>query len=132
MVPVRRLSLELWHDVVFNQRLEILGDLLAEDVAFRSPFVWKPYRGRYPAFVILSTVSEVFREFTYYRELVMGDVWMLEFGAKVGDLSVKGIDLIELNVDGLIQDFEVFIRPVNGLLALGEEMRRRLAKKGFA
>lgn len=128
----RRLTPELWHDIVFNRRLDILGDLLAEDVVFRSPFLWNPYHGRYPAFVILSTVSEVFRDFAYHRELVMDDAWALEFSAAVGELSVKGIDLIELNSEGLIQEFEVFIRPANGLLALGEEMRRRLAEKGFA
>lgn len=42
------------------------------------------------------------------------------------------IDLIELNEEGLIQELEVFIRPANGLLALGEEMRRRLSEIRFA
>jgi hypothetical protein len=46
----------------------------------------------------------------------------------VGDLSLKGIDLIELDQDGLIIKFEVFIRPANGLQALGEVMARRLAR----
>jgi hypothetical protein len=128
----RTMSVELWHSVVFDKRLDILGDLLAEDVVFRSPFLWKPYHGRYPAFVILKTVSEVFRNFTYHRELVMGNTWALEFSASVGELSVKGIDLIELNDEGLIKEFEVFIRPANGLLALGEEMKRRLSETGFA
>lgn len=132
MESENRLSLDLWHDVVLNRRLEILGDLLAPDVEFRSPFVWRPTYGRYPTFVILSTVTEVFRDFAYDRELVTDDVWALEFSAAVGELSVKGIDLIELNNEGLIQSLEVFIRPANGLLALGEEMQRRLADKGFA
>ena len=127
-----RLSLDLWHDIVLNRRLDALGDCLAEDVVFRSPFVWKPYHGRYPTFVILSTVSEVFNDFAYLRQLVVDDVWALEFHATVGELSIKGIDLIELNDDSLIQEFEVFIRPANGLLALGEEMGRRLAELGFS
>lgn len=128
----RKLSLELWHDIVSNKRDDILGEVLAEDTVFRSPFLWKPYHGRYPAFVILSTVSDVFKDFAYHRELVVGSTWALEFSATVGDLSVKGIDLIELNDEGLIREFEVFIRPANGLQALGEEMRRRLSEKGFA
>jgi hypothetical protein len=131
METMRRLTLDLWHDIVVNRRLDILGDVLAEDVVFHSPFLWKPYHGRYPTFVILSTVSEVFHAFAYHREVVKDDIWALEFSATVGDLFVKGIDLIELNDKGLIQDFEVFIRPANGLLALGDEMRRRLAEKGF-
>lgn len=132
MTSERRLSLDLWHDIVSNRRLDMLADWLAEDVVFRSPFLWKPYHGRYPTFVILSTVLEVFRDFAYRRQLVVGDVWALEFSAAVGELSLKGIDLIELNGEGLIQEFEVFIRPANGLLALGDEMRQRLAEQGFA
>ena len=128
----RTLSLDLWHEIVFEKRLDILGDALAEDVVFKSPFLWKPYHGRYPSFVILSTVSEVLRDFAYHRELVVENTWALEFSANVGELSVKGIDLIELNDAGLIQEFEVFIRPANGLQALGDEMRRRLSEKGFA
>jgi hypothetical protein len=55
----------------------------------------------------------------------------LEFSARVGDLSLKGIDLIRFNDKERIQEFEVFIRPANGLQALGEEMKKRLAQKGF-
>ncbi|MGD2079456.1 MAG: nuclear transport factor 2 family protein [Chloroflexota bacterium] len=128
----RRLTLDLWHEILFVRRLGGLGDWLAEDIVFHSPFLWKPYHGRYPVFVILNTVSKVFRDFAYHRELVVDDVWALEFGAAVGELSIKGIDLIELNDDGLIQKFEVFVRPANGLLALGDEMQRRLTEQGFA
>lgn len=123
--------LDRWHKIVFERDLNGLQAILAEDIEFRSPVLWKPYHGRMAAFVILSTVSEVFQEFTYHRELIVGDVWALEFSARVSDLSVKGIDLIEFNQAGQIQKFEVFIRPANGLLALGEQMLARLAEKGF-
>jgi hypothetical protein len=126
-----KMSPELWHDVVLNERLDVLGDLLAQDIVFRSPVLWKPYHGRYPVFVILSTVVKVFQDFSYHRELIDGSTWALEFSAVVGNLSLKGVDLIELNEQGLIQEFEVFIRPANGLLALGEETRQRLAESGF-
>ena len=76
--------------------------------------------------MILSTVSEVFQDFTYHRELVNGNNRALEFSARVGDLSLKRIDLIRLNEAGLIVEFEVFILLANGLQALGEAMARRL------
>lgn len=101
--------------------------MLAEDVVFRSPFLWRPYRGRQAAWLILSTVIDVFADFAYHRELVVGNQWALEFSARVGELSLKGIDLIQLDDDGRIVDFEVFIRPANGLQALGAEMGRRLS-----
>lgn len=103
--------------------------MLAENVVFRSPYLWEPYQGRQAAWQILTAVSEVFQDFTYHRELVAGNNWALEFSARVGDLAVKGIDLIRLGDDGLIAEFEVFIRPVNGLKALGVAMARRLRER---
>lgn len=118
--------LDRWHQIVSKRDLQELQAMLDENVVFYSPFLWKPYRGRQAVWLILSTVSEVFEDFTYQRELVDGNDWALEFSARVGELSVKGIDLIRINDQGLIIEFEVFIRPANGLQALGEAMSRRL------
>jgi len=120
-----------WHDIVFNRDLADLQAMLAEDVVFRSPYVWRPYRGREVTWVILSNVLEVFRNFAYHRELIDGDNWALEFSADVGDRSLKGIDLIRLGRDGRIVEFEVFVRPANGLAALGEAMAERLMQSGM-
>lgn len=124
-------QLQQWHHIVFERDLEALSAILAEDVVFRSPFVWRPYNGRIPTFIILSTVIDVFSDFQYHRELVSDQTWALEFSARVGDLSLKGIDLIGFNDEGQIVTFEVFIRPANALMALGEEMKKRLAEKGL-
>lgn len=120
--------LDRWHRIVFNRDLTDLQAMLAEDVIFHSPFVWRPYHGRPAVWLILSTVIDVFQGFAYHRELIDGNNWALEFSAGVGDLSLKGIDLIRLDDDGRIVEFEVFIRPFNGLQALGEEMARRLSQ----
>ncbi|TYT73935.1 nuclear transport factor 2 family protein [Desulfobotulus mexicanus] len=131
MDEISRKKLEVWHDVVFNRNIEALESMLAEDVQFYSPALWKPKNTRMEAMVMLGTVIEVFENFTYHRELVQGNNWALEFSADVGEKSVKGIDLIEFNDEGKIQRFEVFIRPLTGLMALAEEMGKRLKEKGF-
>lgn len=118
--------LDRWHAIVFNRDTADLQEMLAEDVVFRSPYAWKPYHGRQSAWFILSAVMEVFEDFAYHRELIDGDNMALEFNARVGDRSLKGIDLIRLDSDGRIVEFEVFIRPFNGLQALGEAMAKRL------
>jgi hypothetical protein len=127
MGPTTNLHLDRWHHIVFNRDLGDLQAMLAEDVTFRSPYVWRPYQGRQAAWLILANVLQVFQEFTYHREVIDGDNWALEFSAKVGDLSLKGIDLIRLNSEGQIVDFEVFVRPFNGLQALGAAMAQRLS-----
>jgi hypothetical protein len=106
--------------------MQDLQAMLAENVVFRSPYLWEPYSGRQAAWLILTTVSEVFQDFAYHRKLIDGNNWALEFSARVGDLPLKGIDLIRLDDDGLIVEFEVFVRPANGVRALGVAMARRL------
>ncbi|MNY75188.1 hypothetical protein D3C86_2144020 [compost metagenome] len=51
---------------------------------------------------------------------------ILEFSAKVGEKELKGIDLIRFNEQGRIVEFEVMVRPLSGLQALGEQMGQRL------
>lgn len=122
-------SLQLWHKFVETQDAAILNELLAENVQFHSPFVWKPKDGKVITTVILTTVTQVFKEFRYVREILDENNWALEFEAKIGDLTLRGVDLIQINEDGQIIDFEVMVRPANALQTLGLEMSRRLEQK---
>lgn len=123
-------QLSRWHRVVFEQDEKELALLLAPDVRFRSPFFWKPKEGAATTAAILMAAVQVFSDFAYHRQWVDGDDWALEFSAQVGDLSVKGIDLIRWNEDGQIVEFEVLVRPANGLQALGMAMAGKLAEMG--
>jgi hypothetical protein len=49
---------------------------------------------------------------------------------KPKELSLRGVDLIKINEEGRIIDFEVMIRPANALQTLGAEMGKRLAVSG--
>ena len=100
--------------------------LLADDVVFRSPAVFKPYEGREAVATILRTVFGVFEDFRYVAELDGDGATALVFKARVGDREVEGIDLVRENADGLIDDFTVLIRPLSGLQALAQEMGARL------
>jgi hypothetical protein len=40
---------------------------------------------------------------------------------------VKGVDIIQFNAEGQIIDFEVMVRPANGLQALAVAMAQQLA-----
>ena len=119
--------LDRWHRIVFQRDVQDLQAMLAEDVVFHSPYLAEPYAGRQATALILTTVSEVLQDFTYHREIIEGNNWALEFSARVGDQSLKGIDLIRLDDDDLIVEFEVFVRPYNGLRTLGVAMARRLS-----
>ena len=122
-------SLQRWHAMLAAADLSALPELLAPDAVFRSPMAHTPYPGAPVVAMILNTVFKVFEDFKYHRELATADGLsvVLEFSARVGDKQLKGIDLIRFNEQGQIIEFEVMIRPLSGLQALGEEMGRRLA-----
>jgi 2,4-dienoyl-CoA reductase (NADPH2) len=130
MTPAIAVSLKKWHGMVAAGDLGALPSILHADAVFRSPMAFKPYHSAQAVALILNTVLGIFRNFTYHREFASPDGLsvVLEFSAEVGDKQLKGIDMIRFDEQGRIVDFEVMIRPFNGLQALGEEMGKRLAQ----
>lgn len=108
---------------------EAAVSLLAEDVVFRSPIVFKPYRGRAEVGVILHAVSQVFEDFRYTREIGAPDAsdHALVFEARVGERELEGCDFIHTDARGQIEELVVMIRPLSGALALAEAMKAKLA-----
>ena len=127
--PAAAATLARWHALMQNNDLSSLPELLHPQAVFRSPMAYKPYAGAPVVSLILNTVSKVFVDFAYHRELASADGLnvVLEFSATVGDKQLKGIDMIRFDEDGKIADFEVMVRPMSGLQALGAEMGARLA-----
>ena len=127
--PNAAASLNQWHAMIREGDLQALPALLDPNAVFRSPMAHTPYPGAQVVTMILTTVFNVFEDFTYHRELATADGLnvVLEFSAKVGGKALKGIDMIRFDDQGLFEDFEVMVRPASGLQALGAEMARRMA-----
>jgi hypothetical protein len=127
LAPLPQRRLEGWHRFVASGDAAILRPLLAEDIVFRSPIVQSPIPGRPATLLVLSTVAQIFENFTYHRTFV-ADTHnaALEFAANVGKWQLKGIDLVKFNERGEMIEFEVMIRPIKGLQALAEEIGNRI------
>ncbi len=123
-------SLQTWHEMIASKDLSALPSIVHADAVFRSPMAHQPYASAQAVVLILGTVVKVFENFTYHRELSSDDGLniVLEFSANIGDKQLKGIDMIRFDADGKIVDFEVMVRPMSGLQALGQEMGARLAQ----
>jgi hypothetical protein len=111
------------------QDLERLVALLDENVVFRSPVVFKPYRGRDQVAVLLGAVTRVFEDFRYEREIGAAHAsdHALVFTARVGDRELEGCDFLHTNDAGLIDELVVMVRPLSAALALVEGMKGELA-----
>jgi hypothetical protein len=127
LAPLPQRTLDGWHRFVASGDSGVLAPLLAEDIVFRSPFVQSPIPGRTATLLVLTTVVQIFDNFRYHRTFVAGshDV-ALEFSANIGKWQLKGVDLIKFGETGEMTEFEVLIRPIKALQALGEEMGNRI------
>ncbi|MEU7426141.1 nuclear transport factor 2 family protein [Streptomyces sp. NPDC040750] len=107
--------------------MDAAAALLADDVVFTSPVVFKPYPGKAITAAILRAVAQVFEDFRYVREIgdPAGPDHALVFTARVGDRELTGCDFLHVNEDGLIDEFTVMVRPLSGAQALAEAMGAR-------
>lgn len=110
----------------------LVSDLFADDVTFRSPVVYKPYEGRDALEVVLGAVVKVFQDFRYTDQFEDGDTAMLIFEAKAGEREVQGVDILRFDEAGQISELIVMVRPMSGMHALADEMKRMLESAGAA
>jgi hypothetical protein len=105
--------------------------LLAEDVIFRSPIVYKPYEGRAAVEPLLWAVVRAFDDFCFTRHIGEpgGSDHAVVFRGRIGGREVEGCDFLHTNRDGLIDEFYVMVRPLSGAMALAEVMKSQLARQ---
>lgn len=116
-----------WHRVVAEKNLPALGKLLADDVAIGAPPYWDKIQGHATVHHLLGLILHTIEDFTYHREWRDRNELALEFTGHVGDLDLQGIDLISLNDDGVVQNLDVLMRPVNAVISLRETIAPQMA-----
>jgi hypothetical protein len=99
---------------------------LADGVTFRSPAVYKAYHGKEDVEALLRLVATVFENFRYTNEWRDGRTTILFFEANVGDRDLQGVDILEENDEGQVEQFTVMIRPLSGLQAVAGAIAARL------
>jgi S-methylmethionine-dependent homocysteine/selenocysteine methylase len=121
--PIARMK-----EIIASGEEDNIHEVLAENVRFMPPTYWATWTGREPVAAVLGHVGAVFEDFRYRRIIGDGNDWALEFQCKVGDLDAVGVDLITLGEDGLIEEFEVVMRPYKTVGALRDAMMARVMK----
>jgi hypothetical protein len=123
-------SLTRWHTVLRARDESALPDLIAEDAVFRSPALFQPAEGRDAMVGYLTAAMRVLGgdAFAYHREWRNEVGAVLEFTTELDGREVHGVDMIEWNDDGLIQRFDVMVRPQSALTTVIEHMAAELAR----
>jgi hypothetical protein len=120
--------LRAWHAVVAARDPDLLDDLLADDVVFRSPAVFTPQRGKaLTTHYLTSALAVLGPTLRYVGEWHDEASAVLEFEAELDGLYVQGVDMLRWNADGRLVSFTVMVRPMRGLEKLVEMMAQQLA-----
>jgi hypothetical protein len=111
------------------------SELFCEDAVFRSPVVYRPYKGRETVLKVLAAAERVLGlggHFRYVHQLEDADarVAILEFATEVDGRQVEGIDKLTFDEDGRIAELKVMLRPGSALQAVGAGMADEFARLG--
>ena len=117
-----------WHQVVELRDYNLLKEILSENVIFYSPVIYTPQKGKSITLNYLVAASEVFNSsnFKYTKEIINNKFASLEFKLTIDDTEINGIDLISWNEEGLITEFKVYIRPLQGVNLIHKLMQKML------
>ncbi|MDQ1696106.1 MAG: hypothetical protein QOJ03_1459 [Frankiaceae bacterium] len=132
---------EKWHRFLAGELPAGLGELLADDVVFYSPIVYTPQRGKDVTTLYLQAAKQSLTgdggagdgdgdggggAFRYTKQVLAGDVAVLEFETSVDGKYVNGVDIIRIDDAGRIVEFRVMIRPLQAVNVVHEQMRAML------
>jgi hypothetical protein len=120
-------ALRAWHDVVAKKDPTLLDALLADDVVFRSPAVFKPQEGKSITTGYLTAALAVLGPtMRYVGEWFDDTSAVLEFEADLDGAYVQGVDMLRWNSDDKLIGFTVLVRPMRGLQELMPRMAEQL------
>jgi hypothetical protein len=123
-VPV---ALRAWHDIAAARDPRPLADLLADDVVFRSPAVYRPQAGKQLTTAYLAAALVVLGPtLRYVEEWYSPTSAVLEFEADLDGTFLQGVDMLRWNAHDRLTEFTVLVRPLRGLQALVERMGAQL------
>lgn len=117
-----------WHELIKSGDMAGLDEMLADDAIFHSPIVFSPQEGKVMTALYLSAASQVLggETFHYVREVLDGNSAILEFEVEVDGVYVNGVDMIQINDEGKIDEFKVMLRPLKAINLVHQKMGEML------
>jgi len=125
-------ALAQWREIAHSGNVAALDTLLADDVVFFSPIVFRPQHGKAITKSYLSAAVAVLgnETFRFTEEWVGAKSGVVEFTATVDDVEINGADFIAWDEADRIVSFKVMARPLKGIDKLREKMAAELERAG--
>lgn len=123
-------ALAQWREIAHSGDVSALDTLLADDVVFFSPVVFRPQHGKaitksYLSAAVVVLGNETFR---FTEEWIGANSGVVEFTATVDGVEINGADFIAWDEGNRIVSFKVMARPLKGIDKLREKMAAELER----
>lgn len=121
--------------------LAALDDLFTENVRFFSPVKFTPFEGKAMVLGLFGVLLRTFEDFRYIGQFegealtsaddVQVPSEILLFKASVSGKEIHGIDLLQFDGEGRIQEFTVMVRPLSAVQSLSAAVLAGLVADGL-
>lgn len=126
---------------VEKRDLAALESLFTEDIRLNSPVKFTPFEGRPMVMGLFGVLLRTFEDFRYVGRLdgtvetaaggAEAPSEVLVFRATVNGKEIHGIDLLQFDEAGRVEEFTVMVRPQSAVRALGEAVLAGLVADGL-
>ena len=106
-----------------------LAPLLADDIVFHTSAAGHPVVGKAPVLSVLDMLSKIFDELAYVSEYTNAEGLVLLSSGRIGGKRADGIQVVTINEDDLITQFQDFLRPLSALTALSAAAAEYMARQ---
>ncbi len=96
---------------------------LADDVVLRSPVLGTPWSSRAVLDRLGPAMVSIFDDLAFTDTAITGRRAFLVFTAWRDETPLEGVQIVDLDADGLVTELAIFIRPLPALLAVAQAMR---------
>ena len=96
--------------------------VLADDVAFRSPVLARPWRTRAVLERLGPAMVGVFDDVRFAPPVVGAERAVVSWTGTVGGLEAEGVLLLDVDGAGAVSDMAILVRPLTALHAVAERM----------
>lgn len=132
--------MESWHEFLAGRLEGGLDAILADDVVFYSPILFKPAQGKELTRLYLTAAYTTFGgdihanagaggglpSFRYTKQVLTDPHAILEFETEVDGKLVNGVDIITCDDAGKIVEFRVMVRPLQAVNLMHQKMAAML------
>ncbi|MFE6040790.1 nuclear transport factor 2 family protein [Streptomyces sp. NPDC056452] len=132
---------ERFRTAVEKSDLAALDDLFTENVRFFSPVKFTPFEGKAMVLGLFGVLLRTFEDFRYIGQFegealtsaddVQVASEILLFKASVSGKEIHGIDLLQFDEEGRIQEFTVMVRPLSAVQSLSAAVLAGLVADGL-